>query len=87
MIFGARTPTTPPKRESPEISLVADFRVPANPYNAGPWIRDHGVNNSHLALHIGAVQFREALLLTSALDANDALQYYLCSSLSLSRSL
>eukprot|EP01052_Picozoa_sp_SAG31_P006894 SAG31_NODE_323_length_17713_cov_12.065834_6_plen_304_part_00 len=44
-------------------------------YNAGPSIRNHGAPNSHLALHIGAVQHREALLATSALDANDALQF------------
>jgi hypothetical protein len=49
--------------------------VPPNPYNAGPSIRNHGSNNSHLALHIGTVQHREALLVTSALDANDALQF------------
>lgn len=65
------------RRESPQITLVGDFRVPGNPYNAGPEIRNHGVINSHLALHIGAVQHREALLLTSALDADDALQWQL----------
>jgi hypothetical protein len=54
---------------------VADFHDPPNPYGAGPTIRNHGGNNSHLALHGGFVQHREALLLTSALDADDALQF------------
>lgn len=77
VIFGScKAAPKATKRKSPEITLVADFRWPvANPYNAGPTIHNHGASNAHLALHIGAVQHREALLVTSALDVNDALQF------------
>ena len=61
------------RRESPAITLAGDWK--RQPYGAGPTIHNHGTNNSHLALHIGAVQHREALLMTTALDTADALQF------------
>ena len=75
-------PTPPPQqRESPQITLVGDFHTAAPyAYGAGADIRDHGVNSSHLALHTGMVQHREALLMTSALDSDDALQWLLTAS-------
>eukprot|EP01046_Picozoa_sp_COSAG06_P106606 COSAG06_NODE_52897_length_303_cov_0.750000_1_plen_89_part_01 len=45
------------------------------PYGAGPSIQNYNVNSSHIALHIGAAQDREALLLTSALNTADKLQF------------
>lgn len=78
ILIGAAAPTpafSPSNhtRESPAITLQADWKN--QPYGAGPGAHNHGVNESHLALHIGAVQHREALLLTSALDTADALQF------------
>ena len=61
------------QRESPSIALAGDWK--RQPYGAGPSIHNHGTNNSHLALHVGAVQHREVLLITTALDTADALQF------------
>ncbi len=78
ILLGAAPPTpayvpSNRHRESPAITLVGDWKH--QPYGAGPTIHNHGTNNSHLALHLGAVQRREVLLMTSALDTADALQF------------
>jgi hypothetical protein len=61
------------RRESPAITLQGDWKD--MPYGAGPSIHNYNVNSSHIALHIGAAQEREALLLTSALNTADKLQF------------
>lgn len=70
--YGGPTATV---RESPQITLIGANAGAAHIYGAEAGLRDHGMNNSHLALHIGAVQNREALLVTSALSAADAVQW------------